>query len=48
MNFKLLKKKHIEFLKSLKSQLRFSIKKEKFLLAHASPWDINFYFYPNI
>ncbi len=48
MNFKLLKKKHIEFLKSLKSQLKFSINKEKFFLAHASPWNINFYFYPNV
>tara|TARA_Y100000816_G_C26096978_1_gene580709 strand:- start:974 stop:1672 length:699 start_codon:yes stop_codon:yes gene_type:complete len=48
MNFKLLKRKHLSFLKSLKSQLKFSINNEKFLLTHASPWDDNFYFYPNV
>ena len=30
MNFKLLKKKHVLFLRSLKSQLKFSINKENF------------------
>jgi putative phosphoesterase len=47
-NLKLLKKKHITFLKSLKTQLKFTIDNEKFFLTHASPWSINFYFYPNI
>lgn len=47
-NLKILKKKHIIFLKSLKAQLKFSINKEKFFLTHASPWSINFYFYPNV
>ena len=48
MNLKLLKKKHLSFLRSLESRLKFSINKEKFLLTHASPWNTNFYFYPNV
>ena len=47
-NFKLLKKKHILFLKSLRSQFRFSLNKKKFFLAHGSPWNKNFYLYPNV
>ena len=47
-NLKLLKKKHIVFLKSLRSQFRFSLNKKKFFLAHGSPWNKNFYLYPNV
>lgn len=47
-NFKTLKKKHVNFLKSLKTRLKFSFSNKKFFLAHASPWSTNFYFYPNV
>lgn len=47
INHKKLLDKHIIFLKKLKSQIKITINKKKFLLAHGSPWKSNFYFYPN-
>ena len=47
INHKKLSNKHILFLKKLKSQKKITINKKKFLLAHGSPWNANFYFYPN-
>ncbi len=48
INLKVLKNKHIKFLKSLKSKISIRLNGKKILLAHGSPWKIDFYFYKNV
>jgi len=43
-----LKKKHINYLKSLPKRLIVKINKKKILIAHGAPWKSDFYFYKNV
>jgi putative phosphoesterase len=47
MNLKKLKKKHIDFIKSLPNRINLKINKKKIILSHGAPWNIDFYFYKN-
>tara|TARA_B100000787_G_scaffold98458_1_gene72610 strand:- start:7953 stop:8648 length:696 start_codon:yes stop_codon:yes gene_type:complete len=47
INLKKLKKKHLDFIKSLPNRINFKIGKKKTIIAHGSPWKIDFYFYEN-
>lgn len=46
-NGKLLTKKHLKYLKSLRYQRRIIVNGKKILLAHGAPWKNDFYYYPN-
>ena len=47
INFKKLKKKHIDFIKSLPNKINLKIGKKKAVIVHGAPWKIDFYFYKN-
>ena len=48
INFKILKKKHINFIKSLPKSLNLKIGSKKALITHGAPWKIDFYFYKDV
>ena len=47
INFKKLKKKHIDFIKSLPNKINLKIGNKKTIITHGAPWQIDFYFYKN-
>jgi len=47
INLKKLKKKHIDFIRSLPNKINFKIGKKKTIIAHGAPWKVDFYFYKN-
>ena len=47
INFKKLKKKHIDFIKSLPNKINLKIGNKKTIITHGAPWKIDFYFYKN-
>ena len=48
LNEKILKKRHLDFLKSLPTKIETNINNKSFLVAHGAPWDNNFYFYSDV
>jgi putative phosphoesterase len=47
INLKKIKKRHLNFIKSLPSRMNIRIGKKKTIIAHGAPWKNDFYFYKN-
>ena len=47
INFKKLKKKHLDFIRLLPNKINLKIGNKKTIITHGAPWKIDFYFYKN-